>query len=110
MPGPQNAIIGDDSFGTELPETQIDDKALTEEKKAARYSKSAEYKKLKQHFESRIEFYQTYLPGGKPVAAASKMEREEAWAIANLLIAEFNTVINFYETAKEVVKEADRVV
>lgn len=105
--GPQNGILGDD-LGMELPETQVDTTAMAEEQKAARYSKSHEYKKLKSHWDERISYYQKFLPDGRPLTEATKEEREQMWIVANIVIAELQTVMNYYENAREVV-ESDAV-
>lgn len=97
-----NGIIGDIA-GTELPQAQIDENELIEEKKMARYAKSGEFKRIQDHFNERISFYQQYLPDGRPVAGATDEDVRAYWKVANLLIAEFNQVINLYENAKEVV-------
>lgn len=103
----QNAIIGDD-YGVDIPETVMDGNQLVEEKKAAKYSKTAEFKKIREHMESRIAFFQSHLPDGRPVATLPVEERAAAWVTANTIIAEFNAVINFYETANEIVNEANQ--
>lgn len=101
MAGPQNAIIGDD-FGTDIPVTNVDDQQLNDEKKAAKYSRSAEYKKLQEHMQARIDFYQKYLPDGSPVG--TKPISIEDWKVANAVIAELSAVLNYYKTANDVVK------
>lgn len=97
-------IIGDD-YGTSLPEMAVDKVEMMEEKKAARFSKTAEFKKLKEHLESRIEFYQQYLPDGRPVNSQAK---PEDWIIANTVIGEFKAIINAYELARETLKDAQQ--
>lgn len=99
-----NAIIGD-NFGTDIPETQVDDKELMEEKKAARYSKSKEFKRIQAHMLARIEHFQKFLPNGEAVQNAQPTS--EDWRVANTLINEFLAVINFYEEAAEIVKERE---
>ena len=98
---PQNGIIGDIS-ATELPQAEIAEDLLIEEKKMARYSKSKEFKILKEYIEGRINFYQTCLPDGRPVGAVPKKELEGQWIIANTVIAEFQGILNDYERAAEV--------
>jgi hypothetical protein len=100
--GPSNAII-DDGTGVELPRLTQDEDLLVEEKKMAKYSKTAEFKRIQNHFQERIEFYQKYLPNGTPVAVASDQDVLTHWRTANILIDEFNQVINMYETARDVV-------
>lgn len=103
MAGPANAVMGDD-YGTDIPVSNVDEVQLLEEQKAARYSKSHEYKKLQAHWDAKIAEYQTYLPNGDPVAT-SNLDLEELgrkWLLANRMIAEINMVKNYYETAQEV--------
>ena len=49
MSGPDNIFIGDNDMGINLPEAVVNEDALVEEKKMARYSKTAEFKRIKQH-------------------------------------------------------------
>lgn len=99
-----NGIIGD-NFGVDLPQAQIPKEDLIEEKKMARYSKTAEFKRIQDHFKERIDFYQKYLPDGRPIATVPKEDLESMWIAANVVIAEFNQVINMYEIASEAVNE-----
>jgi DNA replication initiation complex subunit (GINS family) len=95
-------IIGD-TFGTDLPQTEVSKEQLEAEQSAARFAKSTEYQQLKEHFENRISFYQTFLPGGEPVGT-TKMTPEERslqWQLANVIIGEFEQVLGIYELAKE---------
>lgn len=101
--GPQNGIMGD-NFGIDLPQAQVDKSALDEEKAMARFSKSKEFKKLKEMMEARINFYQKALPDGRPITAVDGMERAEMWVIANAVIGEFNMILSAYENAREVTK------
>lgn len=100
-----NGIIGDIS-GTDLPELVPDEQGLNEEKKMARYSKSSEFKRIKQHFNERVAFYQRYLPGGVPINTVSQEEREKMWIVADTIITELQTVLDSYEIAAEAVKDA----
>jgi len=98
----QNGIIGDIT-GVELPQMEVDEKELTEEKKMARYSKSAEYKRIEQWCRERIAFYQTHFPDGRLVGV-DKLPTPEEWAAANIIILELSTLLNGYEVASEVVE------
>jgi hypothetical protein len=104
---PQNGLIGDVS-ATELPQMEIDETILVEEKKMAKYSKTAEFKRIQNHFQDRIAFYQTYLPDGRPVATVSNQERLDNWAVANILVKEFDQVINLFDNARNVVEEIEK--
>lgn len=100
----QNGIMDEGGlapFDTELPAEH-----LAEEKEMAKFSKSKEFKKLQDHLESRIEFYQLFLPDGRPVESVSQQERIEMWPVANAIIKELSLIINAYNQAAEVVRDA----
>ena len=99
----QHGIIGD-NYGIDLPSVDVDKNELDEEKRMARFSKSKEFKKLKEIMQSRIDFYQKALPDGRPLSAVDTAERAQMWVIANAVIGEFNMVLAAYEDANEVVK------
>lgn len=102
--GPNNGLVGD-SMGIDLPAMQPDDNLLVEEKKMAKYSKTAEFKRIQQHCEERIAFYQKYLPNGAEVALEVRPTPED-WAVANRVIGELKLLINMYEVATDAVTEA----
>lgn len=102
---PQNILIGD-STGVELPQMEASEDLLVEEKKMAKYSRSAEFKRIQEHFNERIKFYQSKLPDGRDIGVG-QLPTPEEWVIANAIIAEFNLVIDMYERAAEAVKEAN---
>lgn len=102
----QNGIMDEGGlapFDTELPKEQ-----LAGEKEMAKFAKSREFKKLQEHLESRIQYYQAFLPDGRPVEAVSQQERVEMWPVANAIIKELGLIINAYEQAAEAVKDATR--
>lgn len=99
----QNSIIGD-SYGTDLPKTQVPEQDLVQEKKMARFSKSKEFQVLKKHLEERIAYYQVFLPDGRPVTNGVTGDE---WIIANTIIGEFQAIIAAYENARAAVKESD---
>ena len=103
----KHGIIGD-SFITDIPETKVEESQLNEEKKLARFSKTAEYKRLKGYLEERIKFYQSFLPDGRSLHGLNKQELGEKWPIANAIIGELKTIIETYEGANEVVREYGR--
>jgi hypothetical protein len=103
--GAQNAIT-DDNFGTELPTTQIDEIALAGERSMARFSKTKEYKALKDYMETRIEFFQKYLPTGAPLTVGNLPHANKDWIVANTVIGEFKNVLQAYENAAEAVRAA----
>lgn len=98
---PSNGLIGDIS-ATELPEKQEDTEALNELRKKAKYSRSKEFQELKAHMETRIAHYQSFLPGTPtPITLIDEAQRGKYWAIANLVIAELQQVIDGYVNAEE---------
>lgn len=104
----QQGIIGD-SYPTELPVTNVPEQDLTEEKKMAKFSKTREFKRLKTHMEERIAYYQTFLPSGKSVMEAEDMaELGSKWLVAQAIVTELQAIIEAYEMANEVVKNAQR--
>lgn len=100
--GPQNVLMGDENYGTDLPETEVPERDLTAEKNAAKFSRTKEFQALKDHLESRINYYQKYLPNGRPLEEDTPSP--EDWRVANRIISEFNAVIQAYEQAREAVK------
>lgn len=105
--GPANAIVGDQS-PTELPQSNIEPDDLAAEKNAAKFSRTAEFKVLKEYLLRRIAYYQTILPDGRDVSSAPEAERMSLWIVANRIIAELQAIIDEYERAQQVVEEAAR--
>lgn len=103
----EHGIVGED-YGIDLPETNQDEALLIEEQKLAKFSKTREYRRLKEHLEQRIDYYQTFLPSGEPIAGVKPEELAKSWLVANAIIAEFRAVIATYEGAREVVSDAGR--
>ncbi len=106
MTGPANIIMGDNQ-PIDLPQAQLSDDQLKDERMMAKFSRTAEFKRLKTHFEERIQHYQQFLPGEIPIEGVSQKERAEMWIAADTIIKEFKLVISTYELAGEAVKEAD---
>lgn len=108
MAQPQNGIIGDGAYGTELPQTEVPEQDLSREQSMARFSKSREFKALEAAINSRIEYYQAYLPGegNIKVNQMSNAERGYAWLAADTIISEFRSILGAYEQAAEAVKDA----
>jgi len=100
----QNGIIGSSDFDT--PITIMPENDLRIEKSMAAFTNSPEYKRLKQHLEERIDFYQTCLPDGTPVSQNNPTPND--WKVANAIIAEFKAVLFAYEAAREAVEDAQR--
>lgn len=107
MSGPQNAVVGDLDQPTDIPSTQVSDDILEDERKVAKYSKTAEFQRLKQFMEERIVFYQHFLPDGRPIKETDK-DLDVNWRVANIVIGEFKTVLNVYAQAAEEVANYDK--
>lgn len=118
MSGPTNAVVGENDEPTKLPETQVSDEDLLEEKKLAQYSQTAEFKRLREFMEARIKFYQNYLPNGSRIqgdpttnglsVSLPNGDLTANWIAACAIISEFENVLSTYERAREVVTDADR--
>lgn len=119
MSGAQNAIVGDSDLPTNLPETTLPDNVLAEERKLAKYSRTAEFKRLKEFMEARVQFYQRYLPNGTRVQGdpkdttgitieMPKSDMTAYWVAACVIINEFENILAEYERAAEVVAEHER--
>jgi hypothetical protein len=104
-----NEVIQGDSFGTDLPKTEVSEDLLIQEKNLARYSKTKEFKTLKEYLEARIKFFSEFLPDGKEVRWLAESELGVKWVVANNIINEFKAVLNRYEQAAEVVKKVEDV-
>jgi hypothetical protein len=98
-------IVGD-AQGIDLPVAEFDTNLLSEERKNAKFSRTAEYKKLKEYIDNRIVFYQTCLPNGAEVGLDVAPSAED-WRVANRVIGEFKAILNKYESAAQIVKEAN---
>lgn len=106
--GPQNVIMGNQGDPTAMSERQVDDSQFEELKKTARFSKSAEFKALKEYIQTRVEFYATYLPRGENPAAEKELSNAqigENWRVANLVNGELRQLLTIYETAADMVKD-----
>ncbi len=106
--GAQNGIIGDQAFESlEVPETQPDNQFLAEDKKMAKFTRTAEYKRQKRWAEDKIRFYQQYLPDGRDISSVPIAEIGTKWVQANEIIKTLNEFLNSYEGAVVSVKEAE---
>jgi hypothetical protein len=105
---PENVLMGDMSNGIDLPQAEIEELDLTDEKKMAKYSKSAEFKRIQEHCQERIEFYQTKLPNGAEIGLDVAPSTED-WRVANRVIGELRLLMNMYETAAQIVKEQNEL-
>ena len=98
MVGPSNILMGDISEF----EAPVEVEGVVEEKKKAQYAVSEEFQQIQAHCVERIAFYQTHLPDGKIIGLEVK-PTDMDWAIANVIISEFNLLMNIYNTATEAV-------
>lgn len=104
----EHGIIGD-AHVTELPETNVQEEHLAEEKKMARYSKTAEFKRIEDYMKGRIEFWKLRQPDGTPmVLKAISQETVNDWYIANHIIAEFQSFLNEFENARQAVEDGNK--
>lgn len=113
--GAANAIVGDLDEPTKLPQTEVPKEQLTDELKLAKYSKTAEFQRLKEFMEDRILFYQHYLPSGVKVEGDPKKDGFQInlpngdltahWIAACVIIKEFESIIGSYEYAAEAVEQ-----
>lgn len=101
----QHGIVGDDNFGTDLPQTTVNEDVLEPSvQRAADFARSGEYKRLKEAMESRIEYWQAYTPGAdNPVMYRDLNNDERGWRslVADVLISEFRSIFAAYEQAIE---------
>jgi len=104
---PDNGIMGDMDGGISLPVAQTDEEALEELKRKAKVSKSREFKNLKANMRERMDFYSQFLPGGTSVLEMTNEERGKYWAIANVIIMEFQAVISEYDGSVDLLKDLD---
>lgn len=103
---PSNGLIGD-AQPIQLPQMPEDQQqeALLELRKKAKYSRSKEFAELRENMEARIKFYQSFLPGGTPIVHIEEKERGKYWAVADLVIAELQQVIDGYQNAESLLKD-----
>lgn len=102
---PENVLMGDSNMGIDLPQVTPDKNELMQEKQMANYAKTEGFAQVKQHCEERIAFYQSYLPNGLEVGL-DYIPNTEDWRVANRIIGEFKLLMNMYDNAVEVVKNA----
>lgn len=111
--GPQHGVIGGDAmYGTELPQTETPEVDLSVERGMARFSRTKEFKALKQTIEQRKKYWRQFQPGanGQHIAFREMPNEERGWRslVSDYLIEELDMLINAYETANEVVANAEK--
>lgn len=107
--GPQNGLLGDSGMEVDVPhQAPQDDASFEELKKTAKFSRTAEFKELKTHLQARMDFYKTYLPDGRAVVGGpmEPVELGYMWIAANVVIGEMQMIIDAYESAAKLVKDA----
>lgn len=107
MAGPVHGIVGND-YGIDIPETEYTDEQLAEVRKMAKFTRTAEYARQKDWAEAKIQFYQKYLPNGKPVSEAEAKEKAEHWVAANEIIGLLNEFMRSYESSAEEIAEMQK--
>lgn len=110
MAGPTHGIMGDDNFGTELPQMTPAKDDLVRERHMARFSQTKEFQVLKEAMQQRMDFWGQYAPGSNqnPARYRDLSNDERGWRslVADVLSEEFNSILNAYEQASQVVAEA----
>ena len=102
--GAVNGVLGDESSIMELPQTEVDTQVMDELRKTAKFSKTREFQELKRYIQSKIVYYQSYLPGNVLPEHVPSDERGKYWAIASIVVKELQGIINIYEQAAEDLK------
>lgn len=97
-----NAVMGDDNFGTDLPQTVLDEAEVTEVKSMASFAHSKEYDRITEFFESRVAYYQAYAPDGRDVKSVPPAELRDMWLVSNAIIGELKYIMATYANAKEI--------
>ena len=104
--GAQSTLVGD-NLGLDLPQAKMPETELVVEKNMARFSKTKEFKVLKDYLEGRIEYFKTFQPDGKAMVLKDvKQDLVNDWFIANTIIGEFKAVLDIYENANEEVAKS----
>lgn len=104
MAGPQNVPMGDMDESMNVPESVVPMETLVEEKNKAKYSKTKEFKEIRQYWEDRIKFFESYLPAGLETRwQVPSDDIAQQWVLANNIIAEVRAFLRQYDDAVEVV-------
>lgn len=108
MAGPANAVVGDQDSPFNVPEVQVPEEALVEEKKMAKYSRTEEFRRLEGFINERIAYFQRYFPSGQRVQDIPAEERAAYWQAACIVVTEFQGILDSYEAARQTVKDNER--
>jgi len=103
-------VMTGDTFGTDLPKTQISEELLTEEKNLAKYSKSKEFKEIREYWENRKTFFMSYTPSGSEIRfQVPNDDIAQMWVLANNMINEINAFLSRYDNAVDVMEQVNDV-
>lgn len=67
---------------------------------------SKKWPHVRKHIAERQEFYQKFMPDGRPVKSAPSAEVAEHWRIANAVIDELDMLVGLLEGTANAVKQA----
>lgn len=105
MARPQNSIMGtSDSSIFSIQEPNVD---VSDEKATAKFARSKEWKQQKEYLQSRIEYWQHFLPGGESVNGMSPEERQQRWIDADNVIREINQWVLSVEGIEDGVRQSE---
>lgn len=116
MAGPVNGIMGGASLpplGTTPDVVDVSD-GKEELRKLAAFTLTDDYRQLKEIIETKIAYWQQYVPGATgsvmasdatPIDQLSNDERAWRWLVANQLINELRSITGGYEQAVELLKD-----
>lgn len=105
MSRPQNSVMSDFTMPSfELEEPQID---TTDQKLMAKFAGSKGWEQQKEFLQTRIEYWQHFLPDGRAISKLSPGERETAWQIADNVIREINLWIAAVQGVKSGYENTD---
>lgn len=108
-PGPQNAVFANDPAGPAWADEDGESRraeALAELATVAKFSRTKEFKRLEEHINARIEYYQTHIPDGRPLSKVPPEHLGPLWIAANVIVGELKGILTEYELARETVKNA----
>jgi hypothetical protein len=105
MAQPSNSVMGtSDSTIFSIPEPVID---TSDEKSTAKFARSKLWKQQKEYLQSRIDYWQHFLPSGEPINTLPQEQRETAWIIADNVIREINQWILGVEGIEDGVRQTE---
>lgn len=117
MAGPVNGIVGGTTSPLgDIPEStaQLSDESLTSARRLAAFTRTQEFKDLKEVLEAKIDRWKDYIPGASteilagdavPMSQLGNAERGSRWLAADAVINELRGIINIYEQAAGLVED-----